>query len=126
MIFDCRDTKQGAFTAVIWTDKDIDFTSFDVSKTGRHWKERVEGSIGAEFVLQDITNSGKHQCTRYRFTEDGVEIVETEGDICPCDLPIKYHCREQSADEDEKLIQEERRINEAEMWPGGRPQGTWI
>jgi hypothetical protein len=55
------------------------------SRTGNHWDEIVIGPIGYEFVITDITNSGKHQCSKVRITgEDEYETVDAGDDYeCP-------------------------------------------
>lgn len=54
------------------------------SKTGRHWVEIVEGPIGKEFEVIDISNSGKHHCFRARITgENEYQIIE-EADEYEC------------------------------------------
>jgi len=71
----CRSTGRGAYTSVTEYDEAITVTKVNISKTGNHWEEIVEGPSGAEFLLTDITNSGKDQSTRYCLTDSGMKIV---------------------------------------------------
>lgn len=59
VIVECRETRKGAFTSVTEHDIEVTVEQFDTSGTGRHWKERVTGPVGAQYFVTDITNSGK-------------------------------------------------------------------
>lgn len=72
IIIQGRSTGRGAFTSA-------GFPKVNMSKTGNHWEEVLEGEVGDEFMLTDITNSGKHECRRCRITGEGYygyDVVE--------------------------------------------------
>jgi hypothetical protein len=78
LIISGRSTGRGAFTSA-------NGRRVNVSRTGNHWQEIIEGPIGQEFVITDISNSGKHFCRRVRITGDNTyDVVE------PCD---EYDCQ---------------------------------
>lgn len=76
----CRETKQGALTTA--GGKQI-----NVSKTGRHWDEVISGPVGHNFIVKDISNSGKHHCYRAKITGAGkFEVIQTStGQPCLCE-----------------------------------------
>lgn len=76
---ECRSTGRGAYTSA-------GGQRFAQSGTGNHWREEVAGPVGREFVVTDISNSGKHECYRARLTSEPphYEITEKADPYLPC------------------------------------------
>ena len=78
VIIQGRSTGKGAFTSA-------NGRRVNVSRSGNHWDEIIIGPVGMEFIVFDISNSGKHNCFRARITgNNAYEIVEH------CD---RYECQ---------------------------------
>ena len=82
-IFEARSTGRGALTHAIANDT-VRVVSLDASGSVYHWREKVVGEVGAEFGVQNISNSGQHNCYRMKFTETGAEIVAYNEKQYPC------------------------------------------
>lgn len=78
---ECRSTGRGASTTM---NGDV----FGESRTGNHWSEVKEVSIGDTIKIVDISNSGKHNCQILRVVsvspEVKTEVIEkVDQDFCP-------------------------------------------
>lgn len=67
-VLDCRSTKMGAYTT-------MGAEMVNQSKTGNHWTERMEVWVGKEIVIEDISNSGKHDCRKIKVTSIEPEVL---------------------------------------------------
>ena len=83
-IVDCRRTGQGAETTVQEITDSVEVHPFNRSRTGHHWQEEVIAGDGDEFIIIDISNSGKHSCQKFIVVNDVAigQPIDT-GHPCP-------------------------------------------
>lgn len=86
---DCRSTGRGAYTSIIAHEQpSVTVREVDRSRTGNHWREVVVGPPGELYVLQDISNSGKHNCAVFAIGHGEPLLPDLADEYeCVCECP---------------------------------------
>ncbi len=82
-----RYTRLGAETTAYPLTKRGHVEVIESSKSETHWLEEITGDPGFEFIVIDITNSGKHRCFRGKIGyDDSYEIIARNEDTANCEI----------------------------------------
>lgn len=86
VIIEGRHTDHGASTTIVAWTNDVEVKIDNVSGSGKHWEETAVGPEDGLIVVQDISNSGKHNCYIQQMSGHRVNVSLPEGASCVCEL----------------------------------------
>jgi len=79
-----RNTGMAAITTIVACSQTVQVRKFDHSRTGNHWSEAASGSEDGLIVVQDISNSGRHNCYAQRLSGERVTVEMPAGRCIWC------------------------------------------
>jgi hypothetical protein len=87
LVIGCRSTGKGACTRITAHSPNVQVRTFDTSRTGNHWSEAASGSDDNIIVIQDISNSGKHDCFAQKLSGGRTSLaISLPAGVCICEM----------------------------------------